>query len=109
MVRGSAVLAGKSVVETAQFFGAEVCLAYAESTTWALGLEYGRPDGSQRTRTFVTGGGPTDVGVAQVRDSAGKVVGWNLAPKALIGPDGVARPPKAGVGSSNLPEGTTSH
>jgi len=93
MVRGSAVLAGKSVVEAAQFFGADVCLAYAESTTWVLGMEYGRPDGSLRTRTFGTGGDPTNVGVAQVRDAAGKVVGWNLTPKAVIGPDGTARPP----------------
>jgi len=94
MVRGSAVLAGKSVVEAAQFFGADMCLAYAESTTWALGMEYGHSDGRFRTRSFGTGGDPTDVGVAQVRDAAGKIVGWNLAPKTLIGPDGTARSPK---------------
>lgn len=94
MVRGSAVLAGKSAVDLAMFLTADVCLAYAESTTWALGMEYGRPDGVLRSRTFLPEGDPTDVGVAQVRDSSGKVIGWNLAPKSLIGPDGTARPAK---------------
>lgn len=94
MVRGSAVLAGKSAAGVAKLFDTDVCHAYAESTTWALGMEYGRPDGTLRRRTFLPAGDPTDVGVAQVRDSTGKVIGWNLAPKALIGPDGRARQPE---------------
>ena len=95
MVRGSAILAGKSASEAAKLFGADVCLAYAESTTWALGMEYGRPDGALRSRTFVAAGDFKDVGVAQVKDATGKVVGWDLAPKSLIGPDGSAKPPGA--------------
>jgi hypothetical protein len=93
MVRGSALLAGKSIADAAKLFGADVCLAYAESTTWALGMEYGRPDGTLRSRTFVAAGDFKDVGVARVKDATGKVVGWDLAPKSLIGPDGTARLP----------------
>lgn len=94
MVRGSALLAGKSAADVAKLFNTDVCHAYAESTTWALGMEYARPDGTLRKRTFLTAGDPTDVGIAKVRDSTGKVIGWNLAPKALIGPDGRARQPE---------------
>ena len=94
MVRGSAILAGKSAADAAKLIGADVCLAYAESTTWALGMEYGRPDGTLRSRTFVAAGDFNDVRVARVKDASGKVVGWDLAPKSLIGPDGAARPPQ---------------
>jgi len=31
--------------------------------------------------------------VARVKDASGKVVGWDLAPKSLIGPDGAERRP----------------
>ena len=94
MLRGSALLAGKSATDAAKFLGADVCLAYAESTTWALGMEYGRPDGLFRKRTFLASENPMDVGIARVRDATGKVVGWNLAPKALIGPNGTSRRPE---------------
>jgi hypothetical protein len=93
MVRGSAILAGKSAADAAKLFRADACLAYAESTTWALGMEYGRPDGALRSRTFNAAGDFKDVGMAQVKDASGKVVGWDLAPKSLIGPDGTARRP----------------
>ena len=93
MVRGSAILAGKSAADAAKLIGADVCLAYAESTTWALGMEYARPDGAIRSRTFVAAEDFKDVGVAQVKDATGKVVGWDLAPKSLIGPDGSTRRP----------------
>ncbi len=98
MLRGSALLAGKSTVDAAKFLDADVCEAYAESTTWALGMHYGRPDGTIRTRDFLAGGDSTEVGIARVRDAKGNVVGWNLAPKALIGPDGAARRPEEAGG-----------
>ncbi len=94
MIRGSAILASKSAGEVAKLFGAHTCLAYAESTTWALGFEYGLPDGTVRRRSFVVDGWK-DVGVAQVRDPLGrKVLAWDLAPKALIGPDKTLRRPE---------------
>src|SRR3989304_3799103 len=80
MVRGSAILAGKSAGGGAKIFDADACLAYAESTTWALGLEYGRPDGSVRSRSFVVEG---DVGVAQVQDGRGRIIRADLAPKEI--------------------------
>src|SRR5207249_10555945 len=56
-------------------------------------MEYGRPDGTLRSRSFVAAGDFKDVGVARVKDASGKVVGWDLAPKSLIGPDGAERRP----------------
>jgi hypothetical protein len=55
-------------------------------------MEYGRPDGSVRARFFEVEGW-RDVGVAQLRDAKGRVVGWDMAPKALIASDKSLRRP----------------
>jgi hypothetical protein len=98
------------VKKVAAAVGVDVCFASAVSTTWALSMHYARPDGTVRTREFsfdidflkkfveVREGKKitseeSDFGIAQVKDSRGRVLGMDMVPKIMIGPDSTVLKP----------------
>ncbi|MDW5562000.1 MAG: hypothetical protein SA339_02150 [Methanomassiliicoccus sp.] len=95
----SSVMMDTDIARLARELNADVCWAYAISTSWSLGAEYARPDGTTRTKGFyldvdLVASGSDAFGVRQVRDKAGRAVGFEMVPRALIGPRGELIPPE---------------
>jgi len=55
-VQGSVTFWGDDVVRIAKELDADACVAAAESTTWVLMMEYAKPNGNIRTRSFMLEG-----------------------------------------------------
>src|SRR2546426_925281 len=53
---GPALFDVADAVKVATTLGADACFAVAESTTWALEMQYARPDGSLRSRSYTITG-----------------------------------------------------
>ncbi len=49
---GSALFNAPDVASAARALDADACFATADSTVWALSLDYAKPDGALRSRTF---------------------------------------------------------
>jgi hypothetical protein len=95
----SDVIIDVDLSQFAERLKADVCWASAVSTTWTLSAEYARPDGTKRVKGFYLdidflAVGSEAFGIRHVRDKKGRVVGFDMMPKALIGPHGEIIPPE---------------
>ena len=77
--------------------GADVCLAWADSTTWSIGMEYATADGAKRSREFkldaeLITGGRSVIAKRPFKDGNGRTFGYEIVPSILIGKDGQLLP-----------------